>query len=125
MNSEILKSLLGIPTSTSQSSLQQKLKSFMGEFDFHNVRFDDSSMYNNHPEFCVFINHAQDTVEPGLPKQVAIFCSLNTHTIEVSYLASSYDEENDSFPDFQDIETLQFSWQNLEQLILKYQPQTY
>lgn len=125
MNSEILKSLLGMPTSTSQSSLQQKLKSFMKEFDFHNVSFDDSSMYNNHPEFCIFINFKQDEVEIGLPKQVNIFCSLDTNTIEVSYLQTSYDEDNDDFPDFKDIEKVPFSWQTLEQLILKYQPQTY
>lgn len=97
----------------------------MTEFDFANVCCDDSSMYNNHPEFCIFINFKQDTVEVGLPKQVNIYCSLDSNTIEVSYLAKSYDEDNDDIPDFQDIEKLPFSWQTLEQLVLKYQPQTY
>ncbi len=125
MNSEILKSLLGIPTRTEQAPLQQKLKSFIAEFDSANLTFDDTSMYNNHPEFCVFINHAQNKVEPGLPKQVIMFCSLDSNTIEVSYLASTYDADQSDLPDFQDIEAIQFSWQNLESLILEYLPQTY
>jgi hypothetical protein len=125
MNSEILKSLLGIPTNNSQSSLQQKLKSFISDLGFSNLKYDDTSMYNNHPEFCIFINFQQDTVEAGLPKQVNIYCSLEQNLIDVSYLAKTYDPDGPDLPEFEDLEKLPFSWQALENVILTYQPQTY
>ena len=124
MKSEILKSLLGLPTSTSQNNLQQKLKSFISEFDFDNVDYDDSSLYNNHAEFCIFINPEQDIVDAGLPKQTNIFCSIEDNIIEVACLAKTYREEDEEM-EFTKLESLPFSWQTLETLLLKYQPQTY
>lgn len=122
---EQFRFLFDLPTTTSQKGLQEQVHSFIEDLGFSNLMVEDSSLYKDIPMFGIHINFGQDLVVEGMPKQVCILCDLDANTIQVSYLASSYIEDEDSYLDYKDLEKYDFTWEKLKELALKYQAEFY
>lgn len=100
-----------------------KITALVQHLNFHNVIVGVTHFKSD--TFSVIINHCQDVVEQGNPMQVILTGSESQNYIEVSYLASSYNEDIHSFPDFQTIKSYPFSWDKLTHLIQFYRTHTY
>ncbi len=122
---EQFRFLFDLPTTTSQEELQIYLHCFVEDLGYTNVMLEDSSLYNDLPIFGIHINFGQDLVVEGMPKQVCILCDLDKNTMQVSCLASSYKEDEDSYLDYKDIENHDFTWEKLKELVIKYQAEFY
>ena len=122
---EQFRFLFDLPTTTSQEELQIYLHCFVEDLGYTNVMLEDSSLYNDLPVFGIHINFGQDLVVEGMPKQVCILCDLDKNTMQVSCLASSYKEDEDSYLDYKDIENHDFTWEKLTELVIKYQAEFY
>jgi hypothetical protein len=122
---EQFRYLFSLPTTTSQEELQIYLQCFIEDLGYTNIMLEDSSLYNDLPVFGIHINFGQDLVVEGMPKQVCILCDLDANTIQVSYLASSYIADEDSYLDYKDLEKCDFTWEKLKELVVKYQAEFY
>ena len=123
---EQFRFLLDLPTTTSQKTLQRQVHSFIEDLGFSNLMVEDSSLYNDLPMFGIHINFGQDLVVEGMPKQVCLLSDLSANTIQVSYLATSYIEDDaNSFLDYKDLEVHDFTWEKLKDLVIKYQAEIY
>ena len=123
-NQNFLRSLAGLPTLNSLSGLQRKAQSQI-KSTWTNVELEDGSLYNGFQEFIYFINHAQDTVEQGLPAQIQIYCDIDDDEIRVARLSETYVEDDGDEMEWEDLEEHTFSWKTLSDLLVKYQPATY
>jgi len=120
----ILRKIFDLPRNADEAILKKRVNSDINSLGFNNVLVSECTLYEDDVEIVVIINHSQDIVKSGLPKQTLLYTDFNE--IVVSYLASTYDETDiKSELDIQDIETLPFTWQLYKDLIVKYQPQTY
>jgi hypothetical protein len=111
------RKLLNIPhPHTTEAKFKSKVELLISGFP--NVELGACEVYDD-GEVCIFIaiNHDQEIVAPGLPKQTLITTDL--FEITVSCLL------NENEPEITDVETLEFSWKTLKDIVLTYQPQTY
>lgn len=108
-----------------KAPLQKKIKTLIYDLGYTNIHLDDGGLYFDRTDFNLFINFQQDIVEPGLPKQIIIRCDVDSNYIKVASLASTYNEETDIEMDWVDIADLSFSWEALEDILVKYHNATY
>jgi len=119
ISDSVLRNLLGLPISGKQVNLHKRVVSLLNDLNFSNVQLEDGSLYNGHAEFCIMINHAQDIVESGYPLQTIIYCDLDSNSIEVSQMTSTYDETKNLDDCLETVAQLDFTWQTLENLIVE------
>jgi len=127
MKPSILNYILDMPINNSMAKYHKKMTVLVNDLGYSNVEYDPAGFYNNHDYFVVFINapHGDLIVEKGLPMNIQIYGEIKGE-LKVTKLVKTWLEDDDCSDDaWEDLETCQFSWKALEDLIVKYHDSTY